>query len=81
MQPELAVLLANNGELPVGTRIQTTVGGIHTGGTHELPEHVLASANRVPNVLSESVLFWILGWKDLHEDLSLPHSHTTNRRT
>ena len=69
MKRDVEALIANNQPLPKGTRIKTTSGGVHTGGTHELSDNVLASANRVPNVFSESVPFWILGWKDLHDDL------------
>jgi len=65
-------LLADNKKLPAGTRIQTTFGGVKTGGTHELSEMVLASANKCPNHMSDYVPFWILGWKDLHNDLFLP---------
>lgn len=69
MTPEIFNLFADNKPLPKGTRILTTVGGIHTGGSHELSEHVLESANRLPNIFSEYVPFWIFGWKDLHNDL------------
>ncbi len=61
--------------LPVGTRIKTTCGGVHTGGQHELPSYVLESANRVPNINSEVEPFWISGWRDLHGDLVLPEIH------
>lgn len=72
MEKAIYELFADNKKLPAGTRIKTTVGGIHTNDTHELPEHVLESANKVPNFMSDYVPFWILGWKDLHNDLSLP---------
>lgn len=72
MKPEIYNLIMDNKKLPKGTRIKTTIGGIHTGGNHELPEHVLKSANAVPNHLSDYVPFWILGWKDLYDDLILP---------
>lgn len=62
-------LIADNKPLPKGTRIKTTVNGVHTGADHELSDHVLKSANRVPNHMSDYVPFWILGWKDLHDDL------------
>jgi len=71
MQREIWELFADNKPLPKGTKINTTIGGIPTGETHELPDHVLASANAVPNIFSEYVPFWILGWKDLHNDLLL----------
>lgn len=72
MQRELLELCEDHKMLPKGTRIKTTSGGVHTGGTHELTADQLASANKVPNVLSDCVPFWILGWKDLHKDLLLP---------
>ncbi len=67
-------LLADNKPLPTGTRIMTTNNGARTGGAHELPDHVLVSANRVPNNLSDYVPFWILGWRHLHDDLLPPDS-------
>ena len=72
MKPEIYRLYADNKPLPKGTRILTTSGGIPTGGNHELSDNVLASANSVPNHLSDYVPFWILGWKDLHESLFVP---------
>lgn len=69
MTNEIYNLIADNKKLPKGTRIKTTCGGRHTGDTHELSEAVLDSANKVPNILSDYVPFWILGWKDLHDDL------------
>lgn len=66
-------LIADNKKLPNGTRILTAVGGVHTGDSHELPEHVLASANRLPNHMSDYVPFWVLGWRDLHDDLLPPN--------
>jgi hypothetical protein len=71
MQREIWELLADNKPLPKGTHIKTTIGGVHTGGTHELSDDQLAAANRLPNIFSEYVPFWILGWKDLHDDLAL----------
>jgi hypothetical protein len=70
----LCNLLADNKRLPIGTRILTTVGGVRTGGTHELPGHVLEPANRLPNHLSDYVPFWVLGWRDLHGDLLPPNA-------
>ena len=72
MESWLYNLYADNKKLPNGTRIKTTSGGIHTGGVHELPEHVLDAANRCPNHMSDYVPFWILGWTDLHSDLRPP---------
>lgn len=72
MDKNIYDLFADNKKLPIGTRIKTTKGGIYTGEKHELPAHVLESANKVPNIFSDYVPFWILGWKDLHNDLSLP---------
>lgn len=71
MTAEICKLLSDNKKLPNGTRIKTTIGGVETGGTHELSADVLSSANRVPNHMSDYVPFWILGWRDLHDDLSL----------
>jgi hypothetical protein len=65
-------LFSDNKPLPTGTRIRTTHGGIHTSQTHELKPHQIESANRCPNHLSDYVPFWILGWKDLHNDLIAP---------
>ena len=79
MTPEIYRLYADNKPLPKGTRIATTLGGIQTGETHELGENVLASANSVPNHMSDYVPFWILGWRDLHDWLSIPAN--TNRQT
>jgi hypothetical protein len=72
MTDDIEKLLAGNKPLPPGTRIKTTFNGAQTGETHELPAHVLASANRCPNHLSDTVHFWVLGWRDLHNDLLLP---------
>lgn len=72
MNKDIYNLLTDNKPLPKGTRIMTTKGGIPTGGNHELPDHVLASANRCPNAFSDYVPFWILGWRDLHNDLLPP---------
>ncbi len=71
MTREIYNLFADNKPLPKGTRIKTTIGGLETGETHELAAHVLESANRCPNHLSDYVPFWILGWKDLHNSLSV----------
>jgi hypothetical protein len=71
MTNEIYNLFADNKPLPKGTRIKTTIGGVPTGGTHELPDHVLESANKCPNHMSDYVPFWILGWRDLHDDLLL----------
>lgn len=70
MEIEIYNLMADNKPLPKGTRIKSTMGGIETGKTHELSDSILASANRVPNLLSDYCPFWIVGWKDLHNDLS-----------
>ena len=72
MTTEIYNLLADNKPLPKGTRIKSTVGGFKTGGDHELPFHVLQSANRCPKSMSDYVPFWILGWRDLHDDLFIP---------
>jgi len=77
MELEIYNLFADNKKLPKGTRIKTKVGGVPTGGVHELPEHVLESANSVPNHMSEYVPFWILGWKDLHDSLLPPNKELT----
>ena len=80
MTKEIYNLFADNKPLPKGTRVKTTIGGIPTGGTHELSDAVLASANKCPNHMSDYVPFWILGWKDLHGDLLLPNTELTDRR-
>ena len=69
MTKELLKLIFDKGELPQGTRIKTTIGGIHTGESHELPEWQIANAN---SKSSGWVPFWIYGWDDLHSDLILP---------
>lgn len=74
MDREIWNLYADNKKLPKGTRIKTTSGGVHTGGTHELSDNQLESANKVPNIMSDYAPFWVLGWKDLHEDLIAPPS-------
>lgn len=71
MQREIYNLLADNKPLPKGTRIKTTQGGIHTGGDHELSDDLLKSANRMVNGY---VPFWILSWRDLHDDLIIPEN-------
>ena len=81
MTSEIYKLFADNKPLPKGTRIATTQGGIPTGGTHELTDNQLASANRCPNHMSAYVPFWILGWRDLHDGLSVPaNTKITNSR-
>ena len=72
MNTEIQKLFDNKSPLPKGTIIRTTCGGIPTGGTHELPDHVLESANKVPNICSDTEPFWIHGWLDLVEGLSIP---------
>ena len=42
------------------------------GETHELPDFLLESANKVPNSMSDYVPFWITGWRDLHDSLHHP---------
>ena len=72
MDSSISKLLNNNQKLPKGTRIMTTVGGAPTGGCHELSDFVLESANRCPNLFSDDVPFWIIGWRDLHNSLLPP---------
>lgn len=81
MTKEIYQLFSDNKQLPKGTRIQTTMGGVKTGGTHELSDNLLESANKVPNHLSEYVPFWILGWRDLLNDLSVPESSLPSKDT
>ena len=69
MKLEIYNLLADNKPLPKGTRILTTSGGVYTGESHELTDNQLKSVNKCPNIKSEYVPFWILCWKDLHDDL------------
>jgi hypothetical protein len=59
-------------KLPKGTRIQSTIGGIPTGGTHEIKEHVLESSNRVSEAFDDPRPFWCYGWNDLHDGIILP---------
>ena len=61
--------MIENGPLPKGTRIKTTKGGIHTGETHELADHLLESANRI---MPNNLRFWMNGWYDLHDEIILP---------
>ncbi len=72
MTTEIAKLLAEKAPLPKGTHIVSRIGGRAVGGTHELKDFVLAGANRVPNTMSEDEPFWIHGWRDLHDELSVP---------
>jgi hypothetical protein len=68
MTKELYELIQSRGKLPYGTRIKTTVGGIYTGDTHELPEWQIDRANGGNGWAP----FWIDGWADLHADLIIP---------
>lgn len=68
MTKELYNLIQSRGKLPYGTRIKTTVGGIYTGCTHELPEWQIDRANGGNGWAP----FWIDGWADLHADIILP---------
>lgn len=72
MTPGIYKLFSDNQPLPKGTRIRTTTGGVHTGGTHELGDSLLGSANKCPNICSDYVPFWIIGWQGLFGDLFLP---------
>ena len=74
MQREIYNLYAENKPLPKGTRIYTTQGGSYTGGDHELSDDQLLSANRIVNGLP----FWILSWRDLHDDLIIPTNEINN---
>jgi hypothetical protein len=69
MTPEIYALLSDNKRLPKGTRIKTTIGGIHTGDDRELSDDLLASANKCVN---GHFPFWIHAWRDLHDDLFIP---------
>ncbi len=69
---EIQNLIDKRKPLPKGTRIESTIGGIPVGGSHELKDFVLEGANKVPNHLSDTDPFWIHGWKDLHHKLFLP---------
>ena len=40
----------------------------------------LESANKCPNHMSECVPFWVLGWRDLHDDLSVPANDSGQER-
>ena len=77
MKKEIINLIAENSPLPKGTRIKTTIGGLHTGGDHELTDHLLESANMM---MWDHRRFWIDGWKDLHADLILPNSQDQEPR-
>jgi len=69
MTKEIYNLFVDNKPLPKGTRIKTTIGGVSTGSDHELTANVLESANQCPNHISDHIPFWIIGWRDLHDDL------------
>ena len=69
MKKTICKLVSDNKPLPKGTRIKTTVGGAKTGGTHELSEDQLRSANRIVN---GRFPLWIHAWANLHDDLILP---------
>ncbi len=56
-------------ELPEGTRIMTTQGGIPTGGTHEVN---LENANGISGAFTDPRPFWCYAWRDLHDSLILP---------
>ena len=71
MKPEIYRLFSANKKLPKGTRIKTTIGGIHTGGDHALTDYQLASANKCVNGYFP---FWIHAWGDLHGDLFIPEN-------
>lgn len=68
MQKEIYKLLSDNKPLPDGTKIRDS----SAEGSHELSENVFKSANKCPNHMSDYVPFWILGWRDLYDDLILP---------
>ena len=72
MNRQIQKLIETKQPLPKGTHIVSRIGGIEVGGTHELKDFVLDGANRVPNHLSEDEPFWIHGWRDLHDQLSIP---------
>lgn len=63
----LYALFADNERLPKGTRIMCTDGVVR-----KLTDDQLAAANKLPNLFSNYVPFWILGWCDLHENLLPP---------
>lgn len=56
-------------ELPKGTRIKTTQGGIPTGETHEIN---VEDANKISRVYADPRPFWCYGWQHLHDSLILP---------
>lgn len=74
MTTEIKTLKDSGLPLPQGTRIKTTHGGMHTGGTHELPASTLESANRIRE---DGNPFWITGWADLHDQLTIPNNPVT----
>lgn len=72
MTKSIYLLFADNKPLPPGTLIRETAGGVKTGNWHPLPEHMRRIANRCPNSMSQHVPYWVVGWKDLLNDLALP---------
>jgi len=66
---QIKALLEDLKPLPKGTRIKT-----NHGTAKRLMDSTIEAANRMPNHLSIYLPFWILGWKDLHEDLLPPES-------
>ena len=61
--------MIENGPLPDGTRIKTTIGGVKTGRDRELADYQLITANRI---MENNLRFWVTGWADLHADLIIP---------
>lgn len=64
MTPEIYHLFSDNRPLPPTTLLRGEL----------LSSVALESANRCPNHMSDYVPFWILGWRDLHDQLSIPSS-------
>lgn len=62
LTPEIYGLLADNKPLPPGTCLRG----------EPLSAFALEFANACPNSRSQHVPFWILGWRDLWDQLSVP---------
>jgi len=61
MNREIFNLFADNKPLPKNAMLRG----------EPISRIALESANKVPNHMSEHVPFWVLGWRDLHDDLTI----------
>ena len=63
----IKALIAAKAPLPQGTEIFTSASRWEL-----LSEVARESANKFPNILSDTDPFWIHGWRDLHGSLRIP---------